>query len=71
MIFQDAEFPQAGWRKSVASTGNGACIEVHADARVTKVRDSRDPAGPVMAVSHSTWRQFVSQVRNGYPGNEL
>ncbi|MEU4716883.1 DUF397 domain-containing protein [Micromonospora purpureochromogenes] len=50
----------ATWRKSTRS-GQGECIEV-ADTvcGVVGVRDSKDPAGPVLTFDPQTWRAFVT-----------
>ena len=61
------------WRKSSYSGGNGgACVEVAAAAgakrdpgRVVAVRDSKDPAGPVLVFTADEWRAFTVAVRGG------
>jgi hypothetical protein len=49
------------WRKSSRSGGNGgACVEVGTGpAGVVAVRDSTDPAGPVLTVPAAAWRAFL------------
>jgi hypothetical protein len=47
-----------GWRKSSASASNGHCVEV-APGPLVAVRDSKDPAGPVLAFSPAAWRAFT------------
>lgn len=57
----------ASWRKSTYSTGDGGeCIEV-ADGfeGVMPVRDSKDPAGPVLVFPAAAWQSFVAGVRAG------
>ena len=45
------------WRKSSYSTSNGGnCVEVGTAPRTIAVRDSKDPDGPVLAVSREGWR---------------
>ncbi|MEW2602414.1 DUF397 domain-containing protein [[Kitasatospora] papulosa] len=55
----------ATWRKSSysGSTG-GECVEV-ADgcAASVPVRDSKDPAGPVLVMSADAWQAFVDGLR--------
>ncbi|SCG78035.1 DUF397 domain-containing protein [Micromonospora humi] len=58
------DLSNARWRKSSRSNAaGGACVEV-ADGRpdVVAVRDSKDPAGPVLAFAPDAWRAFVTQV---------
>ncbi|GAA2477185.1 DUF397 domain-containing protein [Streptomyces gobitricini] len=56
-------FPGAApWRKSTYSDGNGgSCLEVldGAPGGVVPVRDSKNPAGPVLVVTAPAWRAFV------------
>jgi Domain of unknown function (DUF397) len=49
------------WTKASASYANGDCVEVASlpDGRVA-VRDSKDPAGPVLQFSASEWRAFLN-----------
>ncbi|WP_275557627.1 DUF397 domain-containing protein [Streptomyces sp. 5-6(2022)] len=58
------------WRKSSYSNGSGGnCIEmVELESGGTAVRDSKDPGGPVIGVSHRAWADFVAAVRGGRLG---
>ena len=48
------------WRKSsYSSTPNGNCVEV-SFGRTVAVRDSKNPAGPILTVSEAAWRSFLS-----------
>ncbi|MEV0722079.1 DUF397 domain-containing protein [Micromonospora purpureochromogenes] len=50
----------ATWRKSTRS-GQGECVEVADNLPgVVGVRDSKDPAGPVLTFDPQTWRAFVT-----------
>ncbi|MCE6997012.1 DUF397 domain-containing protein [Saccharothrix sp. S26] len=53
------------WRKSSRSNtgGNGNCVEVSLAGRAARVRDSKNPAGPTVALS--SWTAFVAAVKNG------
>jgi Domain of unknown function (DUF397) len=57
----------AGWRRSrhSGSTG-GHCVEVAPGQDGTiRVRDSKDPAGPVLAFAAGEWAAFVRAVSGG------
>jgi hypothetical protein len=55
-----------GWRKSsYSSAANSACTEVASLAAGFAVRDSKDPAGPVVFVEFAEWRRFVADIRTG------
>jgi hypothetical protein len=48
------------WRKSSRSGDNGGgCVEVAKLSNTVMVRDSKDPAGPVLAVTRAEWASFV------------
>jgi len=55
------------WRKSTRSGQNGGtCVEVAGNlAGVVAVRDSKDPAGPMLVVGRDAWAAFARQVRSG------
>ncbi|MEU0153792.1 DUF397 domain-containing protein [Micromonospora fulviviridis] len=55
----------ARWRKSTRSGGNGGnCVEVADNlAGVVGVRDSKDPAGPVLTFDPAAWTQFVAMAK--------
>lgn len=50
------------WRTSSRS-GGGSCVQVATDAERVLIRDSKDPDGPVLAVSHDAFRGFVAFAR--------
>ena len=54
----------ARWRKSARSSGQGGnCVEVADNLRgVVAVRDSKDPAGPLLAFAPDAWRAFVARL---------
>ncbi len=54
------------WRKSSYSSNEGECVEVAIlpdDSRA--VRDSKDPAGPVLRFSAGAWAIFTDRIRSG------
>lgn len=63
--------PTLLWRKAARSSGSGnECVEVAALAALntddgTAVRDSKNPAGPMLAFSAVEWRAFTDRVKGG------
>lgn len=55
------------WVKSSYSGGNGECVEVAAGQvpGVLPVRDSKNPAGPMLLIPDTGWRAFVGGVKSG------
>ncbi|MCO1616668.1 DUF397 domain-containing protein [Micromonospora sp. CPM1] len=54
------ELTGAIWRKSSRSGTQGDCVEVADNlAGVVGVRDSKNPAGPVLTFTPDAWRAFV------------
>ncbi|MGH3807382.1 MAG: DUF397 domain-containing protein [Pseudonocardiaceae bacterium] len=51
---------EVSWRTSSYSTSNGACVEVAPAPGRVLVRDSKDPAGPALAVPTPTWQTFLT-----------
>jgi hypothetical protein len=54
----------ARWRKSSRSGANG-CVEVAIVGDGVAVRDSKDPAGPVLLFTAHEWASFLGGVRDG------
>lgn len=53
------------WRKSRRSIASGDCVEVASTPGNIAVRDSKDPAGPMLAYSVTSWRAFTMRARAG------
>lgn len=51
------------WRKSSYSTFEGMCVEFANLGNGHAVRDSKDPAGPVLTCSPAGWAAFTRSVR--------
>ncbi|WNI29219.1 DUF397 domain-containing protein [Streptomyces sp. ITFR-6] len=53
----------ARWRTSTHSGGNNECLEVADNVpRLVPVRDSKRPAGPVIAFGADAWRTFIAEL---------
>jgi hypothetical protein len=52
------------WKTATAS-GGGNCVEVGRSGDEVLVRDSKDPAGPVLHFTADEWRAFLAGVRDG------
>ena len=49
------------WRKSTYSgSEGGACVEVAAHPAAVHVRDSKNPDGPMLTLTPSTWAAFTA-----------
>ncbi|WP_083982528.1 DUF397 domain-containing protein [Actinomadura hibisca] len=57
----------AKWRKSTHSGNTGGnCVEVAScGGHRTAVRDSKDPAGPRLAITGSAWRALHERITRG------
>ncbi|WBB72396.1 DUF397 domain-containing protein [Micromonospora sp. WMMD1128] len=60
-----ADLTGAQWRKSTRSGSNGGdCVEVADNLPgVVAVRDSKNPAGPVLTFTPAAWTTFTAQTR--------
>ncbi|OKI89355.1 DUF397 domain-containing protein [Micromonospora sp. CB01531] len=54
-----------GWRKSSHSGDEGACVEMATLPEAVAVRDSKDPAGPVLVFSPAAWTAFTGAPPRG------
>ncbi|MER8042529.1 DUF397 domain-containing protein [Streptomyces sp. NPDC094032] len=60
------DLSKAAWIKSSYSDSDGGnCLEVAPGfPALVPVRDSKAPAGPVLALSTSAWATFVESIRD-------
>jgi hypothetical protein len=58
----DARSPRdfAWVKSSYSGSDGGECVEVAVAPERVHVRDSKDPAGPVLTVSPEAWTSFVA-----------
>ncbi|MEO3809481.1 DUF397 domain-containing protein [Sphaerisporangium sp. B11E5] len=58
------DLSNARWRKSSFSGSGNDCVEVASNLpEVVGVRDSKNPAGPVLVVTPGEWSAFVNGVK--------
>ncbi|MEV4234636.1 DUF397 domain-containing protein [Nocardia sp. NPDC050408] len=56
----------AKWFKSTRSAGNSECVEVaFLDEGTVGLRDSKNPAGPVLVFTPGEWDAFTAGVSDG------
>ncbi|MFQ6226138.1 DUF397 domain-containing protein [Nocardia sp. NPDC002869] len=52
----------ASWFKSSYSQPSGDCVEVAHTTDAVGVRDSKDPAGPVLVFAPAEWDTFIREI---------
>lgn len=62
---RSSDLPRVSWRKSSRSSvgGGGDCVEVAELRDRVAMRDSKNPAGPVLAFPRVQWRAFLGSLR--------
>jgi hypothetical protein len=53
------------YRKSSYSAYNGNCVEVEESQDAFRIRDSKDPCGPVLEFTAAEWSEFTSRIKAG------
>jgi Domain of unknown function (DUF397) len=62
---ETANCVEVAYHKSTASSG-GACVEVAGcTCDEVRVRDSKDPDGPVLVFTRDEWRAFLDGAKKG------
>lgn len=59
------DLSNAAWRKASASTQSGECVEVAGLTDVIAFRDSKNPAGGVLAFDRDDVSDLVGRIRSG------
>ena len=65
ITLSDEEIAALSWVKARASSHNGACVEIAAARGNIAMRDSKDPAGPVLVYTPAEFAAFLDGARNG------
>ena len=53
------------WRKSSYSGSGNNCVEVTTTAPGIAVRDSKNPHGPILALTPDQWQVFTDAIKAG------
>jgi hypothetical protein len=64
MVAQSSQHSTLTWRKSSASGGDGACVEVAQSGSWVFVRDSRNPSGAVLKFTSDQWLGLVRKTKS-------
>jgi hypothetical protein len=57
-----------GWRTSSYSSNGTDCVEVNPTASGISIRDSKDPAGPVITFTTEQWLLWLDELISGEAG---
>ncbi|AZQ35862.1 DUF397 domain-containing protein [Streptomyces cyaneochromogenes] len=52
--------PELTWQKSTYSAEAANCVEIATTPTTIHIRDSKNPAGPRLALQPTAWADFVS-----------
>jgi hypothetical protein len=53
------------WIKAQASGATGQCVELRRAGESIEVRDSKNPAGPVLRFTPGEWAAWLDGAKNG------
>jgi Domain of unknown function (DUF397) len=63
------DLSDARWRKSSFSGANNNCVEIAGNLPgIVAIRDSKNPSGPVLAVTRARWGAFMAAVKADVSG---
>ncbi|RAY15465.1 DUF397 domain-containing protein [Actinomadura craniellae] len=62
-----SDLPDAVWRKSTRSSGNGACVEVADLTKAIAIRDSKDPDGPTLTLPAPAFATLITRLKHNDP----
>jgi hypothetical protein len=65
MPVMNAALGSGEWRKARRSMGNGNCVEISSITDGVAVRDSKNPVGPALLYSATSWLAFTHEARLG------
>lgn len=52
------------WFKSSYSSGDNNCVECALAPNIVPVRDSKNPNGPTLIATKTSWNAFVKHIRS-------
>jgi Domain of unknown function (DUF397) len=53
------------YRKSSYSGYNGNCVEVEESQGAFRLRDSKNPCGPILEFTAAEWEEFTGRIKAG------
>jgi Domain of unknown function (DUF397) len=66
MAAHHQDLSRAAWRKSTYSGQDGNCVEIATNLPgIIAIRDSKNPAGPVLRFTHCDWTAFIRGIETG------
>ena len=63
------QFRDAAWHKSSYSQGATQCVEIATSGTNVAIRDSKNPAGPILVLTAEHMRTFIDQIKTHQLGH--